>query len=95
MDSEEIDGAFFYECLPEQWQCLQTCISEDQQRLVRIYRVDNSHRVAYFKRGAEYNWAGEVWGQAKPASSVADTLEQAQLLVSMYVATQPFYQAGR
>ena len=82
---EEIEGAFFYEGEPENWQCLETSVSRDKQRLSRIYRVGNSHRVKYYKRGTEYNWAGEIWGQAVPPSSITDTLQQAQLLASAYV----------
>ena len=29
---ENIAGAYFYECEPESWQCLETCVSEDMQR---------------------------------------------------------------
>ena len=83
---ENIAGAYFYECEPESWQCLETCVSEDMQRLARIYRAGGSHRVAYFKRGIEYNWAGEVWEQAQPGSSITATAQQAQLLASAYVA---------
>ena len=83
---EDIEGAFFYECAPEGLRCLETYVSHDMQRLARIYRMGDSHRVAYFSRGTEYNWAGEVWREAAQPSSIADTLRQAQSLASKHIA---------
>ena len=87
VSEEDICGATFFESSMENRKCVQTLVSDDRKRLVRIYEMsDASHRVEYFTRGTDYNWAGEIWGQAKPyPSSITDSFEQAHLLASSFL----------
>ena len=87
MTDLDIHNAQLYENETCSSTCIRSVVSQDHQRLVRVYQEQDAGilRVKYFRRGVEPSMEGEWWLSETPPSSITDTLAQADRLVQEYL----------
>jgi hypothetical protein len=86
---ETIRGAFFSRTEPDDWEVLASRVSGDARRLARVYQVPGRHlRVCrYVRTPGEPHLVGEWWNPDAEASSVVETLVDAEPLIEAFLNT--------